>query len=921
MTQRIVIAGYYGYRNAGDEAILAGMLADLRAEIPAATFTIFSGDPEETRALHGVDAVSWDALDAQVEAIRESSLVIVGGGGLFHDYWGVEPATVLTSQHAGITQYAGPIVLARLLGKPCMLYAVGAGPLQSEESRGLTREIVSLADIVTVRDPGSKQLLEEIGCDGNAVQVTADPAFSLDTGSLSAAARACLDALRRPILGVSVRPWSIGVDPGEWEAAVAAGLDGVLETEGGTALFVPMQAGTSDWEDDAQTSRRVMSRMSRTSQASLYPASAGPLDRFTLLAHCDLVLGMRLHSLIAAAKGHRRVVGLAYDPKITEVFRLLNQEGDAVSLHGLDSNEIRARLSKAARSIEGGPKGRGRERTGALERRAKDSSRLAARLLGRGARPSLEGDGLVRQVVLKGLADAHRYRLDLSNAHERIQGVSKALGQAQEALEHAEKARAQRDALLAERNRLESELLSLRSTLGVRLLNVYWMILHKVFPDGSRAREALAYVNKLVRGAARIVAPGLWPAYYVRPSGPRIRGPEELQPSPGLGNRVRSTSDAFADLLRFEEDVDLRGSRRLVAVFSTTQLIESEGQRSTNLALECAKRGLPVVFVAWRWNLGLPTNQDRLEQGILQIPIDQILHDPGMLFGSFQGRERIVLFEFPHPQFYELMAAANGEGWTTIYEAIDDWEGFHQAGQAKWWLPGSETALAASADLVTAVNSVLAAELRAKGRDQVLIVPNGVVPGIELSREDRDLPKGAVTVGYWGHLTEAWFDWPLLLATAAAEPTWRFLIAGYGDGARSRDLPANVTLLGKQPQSSLAAIGRNIDVGIVPFKRGRVSQKADVIKIYEYLAMGLPVVATGVEGPDGAADFILRAKTPSEFRALIAQGASQKGRDAEARRAFAAGCTWGARLDALVRAIDTGDQGVGLKRSLFGALP
>ena len=100
------------------------------------------------------------------------------------------------------------------------------------------------------------------------------------------------------------------------------------------------------------------------------------------------------------------------------------------------------------------------------------------------------------------------------------------------------------------------------------------------------------------------------------------------------------------------------GAGRVVAIFSGTQLLESEGQRPTQLALALARGGVPVVFVYWRWWDNEWRPQDRLEEGIVQIPIDVVTRRPETLTAAFEGLERIALFEFPHPGFFETLAGA-----------------------------------------------------------------------------------------------------------------------------------------------------------------------------------------------------------------------------------------------------------------------
>ena len=67
---RIVVSGYYGSKNAGDEAMLAAMLEVLGDLDPKLHITVISADPEDTRKRHGVDAISWLGFPAIIRELR-----------------------------------------------------------------------------------------------------------------------------------------------------------------------------------------------------------------------------------------------------------------------------------------------------------------------------------------------------------------------------------------------------------------------------------------------------------------------------------------------------------------------------------------------------------------------------------------------------------------------------------------------------------------------------------------------------------------------------------------------------------------------------------------------------------------------------------------------------------------------------------
>jgi polysaccharide pyruvyl transferase CsaB len=917
----ILIAGYFGFGNAGDEAILAAMLADLRRLRPDLDAVVASGNPAATAADHGVRSVARDDLPAVIAAMRASDLVLLGGGGLFEDYWEVPLERIFTPRSGGLPFYAGFALLAAWLGRPAMVYAAGVGPLTSAEGRRLTRVVFDLCAAATVRDDRSLALLESLGAQAPRAEVAADPAFGFaatDPATLGPLLAALgLAPGERPV-GVALRPWSFGPDPEVWEAEAAAGLGRFLAASEDRLLLLPFQAG------DVVLLRRLRAALGSVrdrDRVLIVERRLTPAELAGVTATCGRVLAMRYHAALFALAAGVPVAALAYDPKVAS---LLAAAGLAdVSLEPADwrGEEIVRVLRQARAPAAGFPD--------AMRRRAARSAELAIELLERerpAASAASESTRFLDDLALEKVAAAFRLEIERSGLSERL-SASSSQDAAQTArdlaaanvriprLEQESAAlREQRELILAERDDLDRRLTALERTLAYRLVSRFWRLLRQVFPEGSRRRK-LYRLGRRAAGKLLGARDPAGPAAWTAGAGGAGAGAPDGSP------------DFRAELLRFEERVRAGGAPvpRVVAIFSGTQLVESEGQRPTQLALALARRGIPVVFVYWRWWDREQCPQDRLAEGIVQIPIDVVTRRPEMLTGAFAGAERIALFEFPHPAFFATLSAANSAGWITVYDMLDDWEEFHRVGQAIWWDEDFERHLAGACDAVFGINEVLAGRLRDLGADAAEVVGNGLKPGLGTIGEPRPLARGEVTVGYFGYLSGAWFDWELLLAAARRRPAWRFYLIGYGGAPEGAALPPNVELLGKQPQADLAAFAANWDVAVVPFKPDRLAAGADPIKTYEYLAMGLPVVVTGVHPPPGGEAFVHRAE-PAEgvdgFLLAIEQTGGRGGAEKEATRgAFAASCSWDHRLAALLGSLAEGRQRVAEKRALFAVTP
>jgi len=430
----------------------------------------------------------------------------------------------------------------------------------------------------------------------------------------------------------------------------------------------------------------------------------------------------------------------------------------------------------------------------------------------------------------------------------------------------------------------------LRSDKKEKIFSGIWQLLKRLFPAGSPVRRLFYRIR--ARYGRSIISLDRRPPLHTD---------QELQ--------------------RFVEWVHGRRASKVVVILASTELNENEGQRSTNLALELTQRGTPCVFGYWRWKPDVWSSQNRLDQGILQIPVDVLASWPEMIFRAFHCDEKILLIEFPHPSFFQLLAEAHACGWMVIYDVVDDWEEFQRVGQAIWYDPQFERHLLNSCDAITAVNPNLSNHLKSVGAKEIEIIPNGLVKGIEVPDQDRVLERGEVTVGYFGYLAGSWFDWKLLASTAEAKPTWKFYLIGYGGKPEGVSLPENIILLGKKPRKELASYAVNWDVAIVPFKTEQLAAGADPIKIYEYLAMGLPVVVTGVYPPSGSESFVQRVEGVNAFMDALEKASKERFEREKERIAFAHTCSWSVRVDALLNMVERGSQRLGEKRALFKENP
>ena len=92
---------------------------------PEAHFLVLSGNPAETTARYGVEAFHANDPVARLDAVERSRLVIIGGGGLLHDYWGVPAGTLFAAGTWGMSLFVTIALFAALRRVPVMLWASG----------------------------------------------------------------------------------------------------------------------------------------------------------------------------------------------------------------------------------------------------------------------------------------------------------------------------------------------------------------------------------------------------------------------------------------------------------------------------------------------------------------------------------------------------------------------------------------------------------------------------------------------------------------------------------------------------------------------------------------------------------------------------------------------------------------------------
>ena len=285
--KRVLLCGYYGEHNLGDDALLEVALSQLPPHVrPLVT----AHDQAQVHDRFGVATVPRRSLGAVLQALAQVDGLVLGGGSLLQD----------STSFRSLLYYAALVVAARLRGKVVLLWAQGLGPLRRRRSQWLVKSLLPLAQAISWRDPASASLGATLGGHG---LVAPDPVWALPGQPWRGSGGPIVLCFRptHQLIGQAWRPYlaclaQLAQEADReviWLAFHGEQDTGLLQQLREQGLLPPSLAARS---------REVVPLLPR--EASAVFASAG------------LVIAMRLHGLILAAVAGSPTVALSYDPKV-----------------------------------------------------------------------------------------------------------------------------------------------------------------------------------------------------------------------------------------------------------------------------------------------------------------------------------------------------------------------------------------------------------------------------------------------------------------------------------------------------------------------------------------------------------------------------------------------------------------------------
>lgn len=322
MKKKVVLSGYFGFKNFGDELILSILIKKLR-ELNAEV-NVITANPDYTRSSYtDIDCIKTFDLCSIIKKIKSCDILISGGGSLLQD------VTSLKS----LFYYLFIICIALIFKKQVIIFAQGIGPINNPLGRYVTRNILKHCKYISVRDEESAQLLKRWGIDS---KIVCDPVFSLKIDNQP----------KDKILGFQLRNFK-GVD------------DYYLDLLTSFCSLLPsyrIEIYSMQDSIDLDVCKKFKQKLELKNISVDLFHNLEPVDVINHISHCEYLIGMRFHSLIIGLLSGIKCLAINYDIKVEKLAKefglpYINLDGQYVNLKSKGENFIDQDLEKIKQSI------------------------------------------------------------------------------------------------------------------------------------------------------------------------------------------------------------------------------------------------------------------------------------------------------------------------------------------------------------------------------------------------------------------------------------------------------------------------------------------------------------------------------------------------------------------------------------------
>lgn len=290
----IVLCGYYGFGNLGDDALLASAIGRLRRESGRNSISVICNSPKKIRKLYGVRAVRRENIFAVKREIRRARRLVMGGGSILQD------ATSLRS----LKYYASLMRYAAKKGLSVELLANGLGPLGRNRAKRIAAKALSVCGRLSFRDRASASLAKRLGADEKRIFIEDDL-----LSNISPCGKKERERLLRRLGCGDERPYFLAAVKGNTNRKMKKDIRRELEMQNRSGLFPIIVVMHK--KEDKRISKRLAKRLSGVCATGLTPE-----ELIALVSGAESVIGNRYHLLYAAKREGVAAVPFGDDPKI-----------------------------------------------------------------------------------------------------------------------------------------------------------------------------------------------------------------------------------------------------------------------------------------------------------------------------------------------------------------------------------------------------------------------------------------------------------------------------------------------------------------------------------------------------------------------------------------------------------------------------
>lgn len=334
--RKVILSGFYGAGNLGDELILRSIASALKAADPAVQVVVAAENPRQVELHHGLQAFKRADVYESAYQLHTADAVVVGGGGLWHDltfHRAGGLASLINGSTMSIAGFGNLPLMGRVLGIPYHVIGLGAGPLHDQDAKAMVRYLAGQTESILVRDEDSRSAIAATGIEASSIRSAPDVVYAVDlpdggTRAQSTNALRALKAEGHRLLGVNLRRWA-HEDMDVVLTQVEKAINAAAAHEPLAVIGIPMQAGATH---DRAILDRLGSRLSANVSFFLMP-DPPTFDAFDqCIGELDALITMRLHAALLAHRRALPTVGLVYDPKVRRHFEEVRRSDFALPL-------------------------------------------------------------------------------------------------------------------------------------------------------------------------------------------------------------------------------------------------------------------------------------------------------------------------------------------------------------------------------------------------------------------------------------------------------------------------------------------------------------------------------------------------------------------------------------------------------------